>query len=650
MKKYIYSLFLFCFVSKVLLAQSPVLFNYGIDNVTKSEFERVFMKNNQKDKKPDEKSVNEYLDLYINFKLKVKEAQSMGLDTSASFKKELEGYRKQLAQPYLTDKNVNEALIREAYDRGKLEVNASHILIMCDENALPKDTLVAYNKLAEIRKSIIKGEVFDSAARHGSEDPSAKFNNGNLGYFTVFNLIYSFENYAYITPKGDVSPIFRTKFGYHILKVVDRRNTRNDIKVAHIMIKTSKDKNTISNAKTRIDSIYQRLMNNGNFEELARQYSEDDGTAKTGGVLNYITSVGGPWPQEFKDAAFTINTIGGISQPVETPYGWHIIKLIERKETQTFDLQKDQLKQKISRDQRSEVNKLAVIDRIKKEYKYKERPKAIDNFYLLDSSNLNKDLAAGKWAENDKLNFKQNMFTLGQTSYTESDFKRYVLDYQTPRQRGAALVMLNGMFKDFVNQKCLEYEEARLESKYEDFKNLYQEYKEGILLFDLMDKKVWSKAQTDTVGLKDYYEVNKNNYMWKDRVDAIAFECADAKTAKTIKKLLNKGIAADSILKVANKTNPLNATVKQGKFEKGENTIVDSLGWKLGVNIYANKNGKNFVLQVKEVMPAQPKKITEARGLITADYQNYLEKQWIADLRSKYPVSVVDSVKNTLFK
>ncbi|MBI3235744.1 MAG: peptidylprolyl isomerase [Bacteroidetes bacterium] len=650
MKKYILSALFTWFIVGQVISQSPILFNYGDQNVLKSEFERVFMKNNQKDKKPDAAAVNEYLDLYINFKLKVKEARSLGLDTMPSFKKELEGYRKQLAQPYLTDKSVNENLIREAYERSKLEINASHILIICDENALPKDTQIAYNKLAEIRKKIMNGEMFDSAASQSSEDPSAKFNHGNLGYFTVFNLIYSFENYAYNTPKGEVSQIFRTKFGYHILKVIDRRPARADIKVAHIMLKIGKDKDANAVAKVRIDSIYQRLLNGANFEEMVKQYSEDEGTVKTGGVLNYIASIGGPWPIEFKDAAFSIKNIGGYAPPLETPYGFHIIRLVERKEIPTFDQQKDQLKQKITRDQRSEINKMVVIERIKKEYNFKEVPKAVEVFYNADSASFNKDLAAGKWNAMGMKVTNKSMFSLGDKNYTEEQFKTYVTDYQSPRQRGNSLGMLMGMYKDFINQKCVEYEESKLETKFEDFKNLFQEYKEGILLFELMDKKVWSKAQTDTTGLKEFYEINKNNYMWKDRADAQFFECNDAKTAKLIKKMMKKNISSDSILKVVNKVNPLNATVKQGKFEKGENAVLDSLGWKQGLNIYTNEAGKNYIVNIKEIITAQPKKLTESRGMITADYQSYLEKQWIAELKQKYPVSVNAAVKETLFR
>lgn len=629
-------------------AQSPALFNYGNEQVSKAEFERVFMKNNQKDKKPDQKSIDEYLELYINFKLKVKEAREMGLDTFTSFVRELEGYRKQLAQPYLTDKSVNESLIKEAYERSKWEVNASHILVLVDENALPKDTLAAWNKMVDLRKKVMGGEPFDTVARRSSEDPSAKYNNGNLGFFTVFNLIYAFENFAYQTPKGEVSPIFRTRYGYHILKVMDKRPARPEIKVAHIMLKLPKDSVAAKQVKVRVDSLYQRALT-GNFEELAKQYSEDDGTSRTGGVLNFITSIGGPWPTEFKEAAYSIYNIGGISRPVETQFGWHIVKLLERRELATFEQQKDQLKQRISRDQRSEVNKQAVLERIKKEYKFTETPKVLEQFYNKDSAALSKDLAAGKWQSRKEVDYSKVLFVLGPIKYTESDFVKYITDYQTPRQRGNAYGMVAGMYKDFVSQKCFDYEEKRLEEKYEDFRNLYQEYREGILLFDLMDKKVWSKAQTDTTGLKEFYESRKENYLWKDRVDAQIFECNDPKTAKLIKKLSKKNVSVDSILNVVNKSNPLNATGKQGKFEKGDQPVLDSLGWKQGINVYTDANGKSFVVHIREIIPSRPKKITEARGVITADYQNYLEKKWIAALRGKYPVVVQQDVKAALF-
>jgi peptidyl-prolyl cis-trans isomerase SurA len=635
-----------CCMSVLFGQQSPVLFTYGNESVLKSEFERVFLKNNNKEKKPDEKSINEYLDLYVNFKLKVKEAKNMGLDTLETFKKELEGYRRQLAQPYLSDKNVSDQLVKEAYDRSLWEINASHILIFCDENALPKDTLVAYNKIVELRKQIMKGEVFDSVASKGSEDPSAKFNKGNLGWFTVFNLIYSFENFAYNTPVGQVSMPFRTRFGYHIVKVIDRRKARGEVKVAHIMIKAATEKQMEAMKKSKMDSIYIRLQNGATFEEMAKTYSEDEGTASKGGALNNITSTDTRWPEEFKDVAFKLNAAGDYSAPFLSKYGWHIIKLIERKELPSFDSQKEQLKTRISRDQRSEVNRNAVIERIKKEYNFTEYKSMLGECYKMVDSSLLKS----HWLPDATKNYPAVMFTLGTQNFTQNDFKNYMNDYQTPREKTSIEAAVNGMYKDFVNISCLAYEEKRLDVKYDDFKNLYQEYHDGILLFDLTDKKVWSKAVNDTVGLKNYYEQNKTKYMWKDRIEATVYDCADAKIAKKVKKMVKKKIAIDSIQKVINLNSSLNVSAKYGKYEKGENAWLDSIGWNKGFTMVNESNGHVKLISTTEILEAQPKKLSEARGIITADYQSVLEKEWIAELRGKYPVVVNETTRGTLFK
>ncbi|MCB0381655.1 MAG: peptidylprolyl isomerase, partial [Flavobacteriales bacterium] len=279
-------------LSAVLVSKAqqtdPVLLKIDNKAVTLSEFDAIFKKNNTKETVITEESVNEYLDLYIKFKLKVREAENLGLDTSASFKSELEGYRKQLIQPYLTDREVSEALIEEAYERMKYDVNASHILINVDENALPKDTLIAYNQILKIRDRILKGEDFGTVAVETSNDPSSKTNKGNLGYFNALHMVYPFESAAYNLKVGDISMPVRTRFGYHIIKLNDKRAARGNIKVAHIMIQGSKDldEETLKNKKQKIDEIYAKLLTDKTqFGELAQQFSDDKGSAARNGEL-----------------------------------------------------------------------------------------------------------------------------------------------------------------------------------------------------------------------------------------------------------------------------------------------------------------------------------------------------------------------------
>ena len=364
------------------------LMTVGGDKVGKQEFENVFKKNNSKlAANPDEKTVREYLDLYINFKLKVLEAKNYGMDTAAAFKKELAGYRKQLAAPYLTDKEVTEQLINEAYDRSKKEIRASHILINCKEDASAKDTLAAYNKIMAIRKKILeKKEDFGKVAMESSEDPSAKTNKGDLGFFSVFAMVYSFENACYKAKQGTVTMPFRTKYGYHIVKVVDSRPAQGEVKVAHIMLRaTAKlSKEDSLRNQNKINEVYKMLEGGQKFEELAKQYSEDKGSAKNGGILPVFGT--GKMVPEFESEAFALKNVNDYSKPFTTSYGWHIVKLVERKSLPSFDAAKADIKAKISRDSRADINKQSFIVKLKKEYKFIETPASLKKFYSMISS------------------------------------------------------------------------------------------------------------------------------------------------------------------------------------------------------------------------------------------------------------------------
>ncbi len=344
----------------------PVVFSYGTDSVYQSEFERVYSKNN-KDSVPDDKAVREYLDLYVNFKLKVKEAYSLQLDTLESFRTELAGYRKQLAQPYLVDKKVTDDLVNEAYDRMQYEVNASHILINCPPEASPEDTLEAYRKAMDIRARLLSGAGFDSLAVKYSDDPSAINSLGNLGYFSVFQMIYPFETGAYQTPVGQLSMPVRSRFGYHIIKVNDKRTNRGEVKIAHIMIRiqTNNTPEEIADLRRKADDIYQRLQKGADFAEMAKQYSDDFPTRNNGGELNWFSGTSN-YPMEFKEAAFALKEKGEIAGPVETGYGFHIIRLVDKRPVGTREQLNESLKQRVSRDTRSELNRTAVIERIKK--------------------------------------------------------------------------------------------------------------------------------------------------------------------------------------------------------------------------------------------------------------------------------------------
>lgn len=615
------------------------------ENVPKSEFERVFKKNNTKETSFDKKSVNDYLQLYINYKLKVREALELGMDTAKSFVDELAGYRKQLAQPYLVDKEVSENLLHEAYNRMKTDLRASHILIKCDQNALPKDTIEAYNKAMKVRGELSKGADFAATAKKYSDDPSAKENGGDLGYFSAMQMVYPFETAAYNTKTGEISMPVRTRFGYHIIKVTDSRPAQGEVKVAHIMVKVAAGAKAEDSTKAvqKINEIAGKLKAGDKFEDLARNFSDDQSSAKNGGVLPIFGT--GRMVPEFEKAAFALKNTGDISEPVRTSYGWHILKLIENKPLGSYEELQGDLKQKVQKDSRSELSRSSMISRIKTKYNFKEVPKAKDEFM----KTVDTTLSSGKWTADRAAALKGNMFSLGTKTYSQQDFAQYVGDHQTKRGAGMAPQVLAGnMYNDWVNESCIAYEETKLDSLYPDFRNLMGEYRDGILLFELTDKKVWSKAVKDTVGLKEFYEKNKNNYMWNDRIDATVYTCANEDIAKEVHKQMKKIDDDDTLMARINKNSQLNLQVKSAKFLKGDNETIDQIEWKEGMSKDMKKDKQVVFVNVRKVLPAQPKSLDEAKGLVTADYQTALEKEWITTLRAKYPVEIHQEVVDSI--
>ncbi len=624
-----------------------VLMTIGNSKVTVSEFENVYHKNNTKETAGDTKSLNDYVDLFVNFKLKVKEAEEMGLDTSKAFKEELGGYRKQLAQPYLTDKDVNEKLLKETYDRLKEEVHASHVLVKVSENALPKDTLDAYNKILKVRARIVKGEDFNKvAAEKGiSDDPSAKDNGGDLGFFTALQMVYPFESAAYATKVGDVSMPIRTRYGYHIIKITERRKAQGEVLVAHIMVKTSPNmtKDDSLNAFKKINEIYGKLQSTSKFEDLATEFSDDKTSAKKGGELPWFST--GKMPAEFEKASFSLLNKGDYCMPMRTKYGWHIIKLIDKRGLASFDDMKNELKGKVTKDSRSQAGRASLIAKVKTDYNFKENLKTVDEFTKV----LDTTLFEGRWDVSKAAALKKPMFNLNDKVYTQTDFANYISSHQSKRPKTDFKLVVMPLYKQFVEESAVSYEESHLDQKYPEFKALMQEYRDGILLFELTDEKVWSKAVKDTTGSKAYYEKNKMNYMWDERSDASVYTCANEKVAKKVRDLMKKKKSEKDIVAAVNKDSQLNLQVESRIFNKGENEFIDK-NWTPGTsaNILSEKDKKTVIVVTNKLLKPESKSYSDSKGMVTADYQNYLEKEWIASLKSKYPVTIDKAVLVTV--
>lgn len=652
------------FFVQTIFAQSssdPVLMTIAGEKITKSEFLNVYYKNNTKGSAIDKKSLDEYLELFINYKLKVMEASELKLDTSASFKTELAGYRKQLAQPYLVDKDVSDLLLKEAYDRMKFDIRASHILIKLDQNALPKDTLIAYQKIMNIRKRIIKGENFGIVAAQTSDDPSArdqeatkdrpavKGNKGDLGFFSVLDMVYPFETAAYNTKVGDVSMPVRTSFGYHLIKVVDKRPAMGKVQVAHIFVAVAKTATADDSlkAKGKIEEINAKVLKGENFEELAKQFSEDKGSGAKGGVLPWFGS--NRMVPEFIIAVSSLPKKGDISAPVNTPYGWHIIKLIDRKEIGSFDDVKSDLKVRISKDIRSSKSKDAIVNKIKTENNFKLFADTKADFYkVVDDS-----IFQNKWKLSRAKDLQKTMFLIGNKNYSQQDFASYLVANQSFRTKEAIEPFVNTMFDQYVDASCIAFEDANLEAKYPEFNAVMKEYRDGILLFELTDKKVWSKAVKDSTGLQAFYDKNKENYKWGERLDATVYTCANQaiadQTKTLVKKAIKKGYNNDEeILSTINKESQLNLQVESGKFLKGDNKIIDGITWVAGISADIKSDKSVVFVNVHKKLDPMPKSLSEARGLITADYQTYLEKEWMTNLKKKYTVAVNQDVLSTI--
>jgi peptidyl-prolyl cis-trans isomerase SurA len=654
MNKILAGITLLASISCSVIAQNdPVILTIDGKDITKSEFENVYRKNNKD--VADKKSLQEYMDLFINFKLKVKEAELLGLDTISNFKNELAGYRKQLAAPYLTDKNVNEGLITEAYERKKTEIRASHILVKCAEDALPKDTLIAWNKINEYRKRALKGEDFARLAAESAKDgdPSAAENKGDLGWFSAFQMVYPFETLVYNTNKGEISQIVRTRFGYHIAKIVDKRPNQGEVLTAHIMLRLKKEMtaNDSANVKKKINELYDKLKAGEKFEDLAKQYSEDKQSAEKGGELAWFASGGMP-VIEYEEKAFALKNKGDYSAPFMTKYGWHIVKLIDKRPLASFESMKAELKQKVNRDSRSQAGRTSLIARVKKENNFSENKTIVKKkpvFAALDevTAVVDSTYFLGKWKAEKAAGLNKNLFTLGGKNYTQKDFATFLETHQTRRAPTDKAFAIDQQYKAFVEESTVAFEETQLEKKYPEFRALMQEYRDGILLFELTDRKVWSKAVKDTVGLKEYYEKNKSNYLWDERADVTTYKAANEEIAKQVRKMLLKKKTEKEILDEVNKKTQLNLSTETVMYIKGENKMVDN-NWKVGISDDIKQDGKVYILVVNKILDKSPKQLNEAKGMVTADYQNYLEKDWLANIRNNHKIAVKEEVLNSI--
>lgn len=620
-------------------ASKEVLFTINEKPYYTDEFQRVYNKNIDLVKDESQKDLNHYLDLFVGYKLKINKANKLGLQEGKSYQSELKTYRAQLSKNYLTDSKVTKELVQEGFERYMKEIKASHILILVDENALPADTLKAYKKAEEARSKALKGEDFANLAIQYSEDPSAKENKGELGYFSAFRMVYPFETAAYTTPKGQISKIVRTRFGYHIIKVEDVRENRGELTVAHIMILKPQNQTAeeTEKGKKTIQDIYTKLQQGENFESLAKQFSQDKSSASKGGVMNRF-GAGQLSSEEFENAAFALKNVNDYSAPVESSFGWHIIKLIEKHQVKNLEEMQSELENKISRDERSRLIANSVTDKLKKKYTVKKNEKlytaiaktVTDKFYTKDWTLPQ----STKALEGDLVTINGKKAVSGTEFLTFLDVKQKEDNKLKPLKK-----LLDKKYEEFVDVKLNEYYNDNLENEFPEFAAVMDEYRDGLLLFDLMEKEIWEKAKTDSIGLQNFYENNKQNYKWGNRVDAQVFSSTKKDVAKKAQKFLKQGKSADYIKEKLNVKGAVDIIANEGIFDENSDALPKGKK-ENGISDVIQEGDYFFVMKINKHLETGPKTFEEAKGKVINDYQQFLEEKWVGDLKQEFKINI----------
>ena len=620
-----------------------VLFTINDKPYYSDEFSRVYKKNIDLVKDESQKDLNQYLDLFVGYKLKINKANDLGLENNTKYQNELKGYRAQLAKNYFTDSKVTNELVQEGYNRYKKEIKAAHILIMCDENASPEDTLKAYNKVVDIRQKVLNGEDFGALAAQYSQDPSAKENKGELGYFSAFRMVYAFETAAYNTTKGQISKPVRSRFGYHLIKVEDIRDNRGEVSVEHIMVMkptsdTQADKDKAANT---IQDIYKKIQQGESFEALAKLYSEDKASAPKGGLLNRFSS-GQLSSDEFETVAFSLTKENPISTPFQSQFGWHIVKLIDRFPIKSLDEMKADLEEKVSKDERSRLITASLNEKLRKKYTVKRDNK---EFSKVEKA-VTDDFYTKKWElPTDLKAYKATLVSINESKVTDEDFLNYI---KAQEKTGSTLKpvskLVDKLYTNFENEKLSGYYNDNLEKEYPEFSNIMDEYRDGLLLFDLMEKEIWDKSKNDTIGLRKFYDMNKDKYMWKTRVDITVASSTKMDVLKKALKMLKENKTPEEIKQKLNTKELVNVMASNGTYEEGNNSIPKGTKLEMGISEITKDGEYYFVSRINKLIPASNKTLEECKGKVVNDYQQYLEENWVSDLKKQYTVKINQDV------
>lgn len=520
-------------VSIVTQPTPPALIQLGGQAYSAEDFVNSYDKNKYLADTTQALGVTEYIDLYTNLKLKILDAVSEGRDTTNDFKQEIATYQQQLARPYLTNKESVENLKKEAYQRMQEELHVSHILTSVAQDASPEDTLKAFQAATAMIGRLKEGADFGEMAERFSADKASSSLKGDLGYFTAFQMVYPFENAAYELKAGEISDLVRSRFGYHIIKLHNRRPARGKVQVAHLMVR--EDAKQPASSRNKITEVYEKLKNGGNWEELVQFYSDDMQSRRNGGALPVFGT--GEMVGEFENAAFALLTPGQYSQPVHTKYGWHIVRLMRRIPILSYQELEQQIHQKVNTDTRGRLLESQFASQLSKEYSVLTN-QALWN-QLLDKAD--QSVVTKPWnytVEVAPALKATEILKIENQSIPVSEFFEFVNSRKEnlPAESSPQTV-LNRYFKEFRDRKLINFESNQLERKYPEFRQLMQEIREGVLLSQVMEKNVWGKSLVDSVGQYAFYTANQGLFKMGERADAILIEAPDAQTLDKLKEL-----------------------------------------------------------------------------------------------------------------
>lgn len=632
--------------SSANILKAQTVFTVGKEAVSKSEFLSWYQKNNSQDLKYDKASLENFANLYALYKMKVMEADALQLDTVAALRSDIEMYRSQLAKNYISDKSLMDKMVKEAYERTKTERQVAHIMLSgfgADSDANN------YKKLDSIAAAINAGKItFEQAASQFSTDRGTASKGGSLGYINALQTPYEFETMAYNTPVGSVSKPFKSPYGFHLIKVSGERPASGTAEVAQILlVADGKDKALLSEKIALAKKIKEEAGSGRSFESLVATYSEDEHSKDKKGLIPTIST--GSADPVIEQAVFSLKQAGDISEPVVSSYGVHIFRLVSKKPLGSFEEEKAALTSKIERS-RTEAIKQENIAGIKKSLGFKEHPTALAQLIdAVDPNDFNKDSRLGAYPE-----LKATMFEIGTQKYGQQDFLQYIQRLTQGKLNGNKTDAFRELYRVYSEKMLTEAQMKNLEKTNPEYKKLAGEYRNGVLIFDMMDKNIWSKANQDTAGLKAFYEKNADNYMWKPGFTGVVFQSKNHEALTQIMAALEKGASVTEALKAVNTpSNDEKIYQQTGRFDFEHVARVDKS------KIVANKpvgiapdvkEGEIVIFADETFDSPQRKTFAEARDLVVDDYQKYLEKTWDASLKQKYPMKINSSVLSSLVK